>query len=85
MKYCQMKPNNTNIAKFYGLTRQTIGTYRKSEILWQKITYEALKNYFIEQTDTTGYIRNILRQLRQLKGSEFKALYELIEFKFGVK
>lgn len=76
-----MKPTNTNIANFYGLTRQTIGTYKKE----RQLIYNALKNYFIEQTDTTGYIRNILRQLRQLKGTEFKALCELIEFKFGVK
>ncbi len=37
-----MKPTNTNIAKFYGLTRQTIGTYKKER---PKI-YEALKRYF---------------------------------------
>lgn len=40
-----MKPNNTNLAKFYGLTRQTIGTYKKDKPL----TYEALKKYFIEE------------------------------------
>ena len=42
-----MKPNNTNIAHFYGRTRQTIGTYKKQD---PKI-YEALKEYFIKQQD----------------------------------
>ena len=39
-----MKPTNTNIANFYGLTRQTIGTYKKERTL----IYEALKEYFIK-------------------------------------
>jgi len=39
-----LKPTNTNIAKFYGLTRQTIGTYKKERVKM----YEALKEYFIK-------------------------------------
>jgi len=39
-----MKPTNTNLAEFYGLTRQTIGTYKKSK---QRL-YEAMKEYFIK-------------------------------------
>jgi len=31
------------------------------------------------------YLNKILRQLRQLRGTEFKALYELIAFNFAVK
>lgn len=38
-----MKPTNTAIAKYYGLTRQTIATYKKVK----PETYEALKRYFI--------------------------------------
>lgn len=45
----KMKPNNTNLAKFYGLTRQTIGAYKKGK---PKI-YEALKRYF-EQENKDG-------------------------------
>ena len=41
----EMKPSNTNLAKFYGLTRQTIGTYKKDK---PKI-YEALKMYFMQE------------------------------------
>lgn len=44
-----MKPTNTNLAKFYGLTRQTIGAYKKGK---PKI-YEALKRYF-EQENKDG-------------------------------
>jgi len=40
-----MKPTNTNLAHFYGLTRQTIGAYKKGK----KLIYEALKSYFIEE------------------------------------
>ena len=39
-----MKQTNTNIANYYGLTRQTIGTYKKER---PKI-YNALKEYFIK-------------------------------------
>ena len=39
-----MKPNNTNIAKFYNLDRRTIGTYKKEK----KKIYEALKTYFMK-------------------------------------
>lgn len=39
-----MKPSNINLAKFYGLTRQTIGTYKKKK----KNLYNALYGYFIE-------------------------------------
>ena len=42
-----MKPTNTNIAHFYGLTRQTIATYKKEK----PRTYEALKKYFMECTN----------------------------------
>lgn len=37
-----MKPTNTNISNFFGLTRQTIGTYKKER---PKI-YSALREYF---------------------------------------
>ena len=37
-----MKPNNTNIAHFFGLTRQTIGTYKKDK----PRLYTAMKEYF---------------------------------------
>ena len=40
-----MKPTNTNLAKFYGLTRQTIGTYKKEKT----ILYAAMKEYFIKE------------------------------------
>lgn len=42
-----MKPTNINLAKFYGLTRQTIGTYKKKK----PILYEAMREYFIKQMD----------------------------------
>ena len=37
-----MKPTNTNLAEFYGLTRQTIATYKEKKFR----TYTALLNYF---------------------------------------
>lgn len=37
--------SNTNLAKFYGLTRQTIGTYKKEKT----ILYAAMKEYFIKE------------------------------------
>jgi hypothetical protein len=43
-----LKPNNTNLAKFYGLTRQTIGTYKKDKPL----IYRALKEDFIKYNKT---------------------------------
>lgn len=39
-----MKPTNTNLAKFYGLTRQTIATYKENKFR----TYQALLEYFIK-------------------------------------
>jgi hypothetical protein len=44
-----MKPTNTNLAKFYGLTRQTIGTYKKEK----HRTYNALKEYFKKKCELT--------------------------------
>jgi len=38
-----MTPNNTNLAKFYGLTRQTIGTYKKERFR----LYSAMLEYFV--------------------------------------
>lgn len=43
-----MKPTNTNLAKFYGLTRQTIGTYKKE----RPNIYNALKEYFIKNNSS---------------------------------
>lgn len=40
-----MKTSDTNLAKFYGLTRQTIATYRKEH----KKRYNALREYFEKQ------------------------------------
>ena len=40
-----MKPTNTNLAEFYGLTRQTIATYKKTKIN----LYNAMKEYFIKE------------------------------------
>lgn len=39
-----MKPTHINLAEFYGLTRQTIATYKKKN----KSLYEAMLSYFIE-------------------------------------
>ena len=39
-----MKPTNTNLAKFYGLTRQTIGTYKKERYR----LYTAMVDYYIK-------------------------------------
>ena len=39
-----MKPTNTNIAEYYGLTRQTIGAYKKE----RPNMYNALKEYFVK-------------------------------------
>jgi len=39
-----MKANNTSLAKFYGLTRQTIATYKKKNIN----LYNAMLEYFIK-------------------------------------
>jgi hypothetical protein len=41
-----MKPTNTNIAKYFHLTRQTIATYKKKN----REHYEALKDRFIKMT-----------------------------------
>lgn len=38
-----MKPTNTNLAEFYGLTRQTIATYKKEK---PKL-YKAMLIFFI--------------------------------------
>jgi len=43
-----MKPTNTNLAEFYGLTRQTIGTYKNSKNEKVKRHYEAMREYFIK-------------------------------------
>ncbi|MEA2090952.1 MAG: hypothetical protein U9O83_01140 [Campylobacterota bacterium] len=43
-----MKPTDTNIAEHYGLTRQTIGTYKRSSDVKKNEHYEALKNHFID-------------------------------------
>jgi len=43
-----MKPNNTNIANYYGITRQTVGTWKKSTDDKIRKHYEALRDYFIE-------------------------------------
>jgi len=40
-----MKTTNTNLAKFYSLTRQTIATYKKKNIN----LYNAMREYFISQ------------------------------------
>lgn len=42
-----MKPTNTNIAKYYGLTRQTIASYKKAKPL----LYKAMKEYFINRNN----------------------------------
>jgi|FLOH01.1.fsa_nt_gi hypothetical protein len=39
-----MKPTNINLAKFYGLTRQTIGTYKKDRYR----LYTAMVDYYIK-------------------------------------
>ena len=43
----KVKPTPTNIGKFYGLTRQTIATYRDGSIELQR-RYIALKEFFIK-------------------------------------
>ena len=55
-----MKPNNTNIAHFFGLTRQTIGTYKKDK----PRIYEALKMYFMQEKDN--------QIIKGIKMKEFK-------------
>ena len=40
-----MKPTDTNLAKFYELTRQTIASYRVKKIN----LYKAMVKYFIEE------------------------------------
>jgi hypothetical protein len=42
----EMKPTNTNIAKYFHFTRQTIATYKKKN----REHYEALKDRFIKMT-----------------------------------
>lgn len=42
-----MKPTNINLASFYGLTRQTIATYKKSKVN----LYNAMREYFIKEQD----------------------------------
>ena len=44
----KMKPTDTNLAKFYGVSRETIRNYKKGAIEKQRL-YEALKQYFIGQ------------------------------------
>ena len=39
-----MKVTDTNIAKFYSLTRQTIGTYKRE----RDRLYNALREYYIK-------------------------------------
>lgn len=40
----KMKPTNINLAEYYGLTRQTIGSYRKVK----PRVYEAMKKDYIK-------------------------------------
>ena len=42
------KPTNINLANYYGLTRQTIATYKKSK----QHLYNAMLEYFIKQHET---------------------------------
>ena len=41
-----MKPTDTNIAKFYGITRMTLHNYKNGDAFKQRL-YEAMKNHFI--------------------------------------
>lgn len=41
-----MKISDTNLANFYGLTRQTISKYRKSKECYIQNIYNALKEYY---------------------------------------
>ena len=43
-----MKPTDTNLAKFYGVSRETIRNYKNGVIEKQRL-YNAMKKYFIEQ------------------------------------
>ena len=43
-----MKPTDTNIAKYYGVSRETLRNYRKGAIEKQRL-YKAMKAYFIEE------------------------------------
>lgn len=43
-----MKPTAINLAKFYGVSRETIRNYRNGSIEKQRL-YEAMKLYFISQ------------------------------------
>ena len=45
-----MKPTDKNIAKFYDTTPQTLYNWKTSDKQGVRERYEALKNYFIEQT-----------------------------------
>jgi len=45
-----MKPNNTNLASFYNLTRQTIATHKKKNIN----LYNAMLEYFIKINKDTN-------------------------------
>lgn len=50
-----MKPTNTNIAKYYGLDRKTIGTYRTGKGGDGKARiYIALKAHFIKAHEEKG-------------------------------
>lgn len=43
-----MKPTDTNLAKFYGVSRETLRNYKNGGIEKQRL-YNAMKKYFIEQ------------------------------------
>jgi len=41
-----MKPTDENIAKLYGLTRQTVASYRKHNTPEKRRLYKAMLEYF---------------------------------------
>lgn len=41
-----MKPTDTNIAKYYGVTRMTLNNYKNGAIEKQRL-YKAMKEYFV--------------------------------------
>ena len=49
-KRFKMKQTDKNIAKFYDTTPQTLYNWKTSDKQGVRERYEALKNYFIEQT-----------------------------------
>ena len=42
------KPTDTNIGEYFGLTRQTIGAYKRSKDIRHNRRYEAMREYFIK-------------------------------------